>query len=271
MVVPAESHTSGIPDVFAAFESVARRHHNLPALIACGGRGRVYSYGEVLTLARQVAVGLGCEEYAGIDQIGILSENRPEWGIAYLSILAAGRTVVPIDPNLEPGEIEFITNDAGLGIVFTSGRLEKLAASLHPGLVVLSFEEGSDVSWLKLTGSESGLDPVRRMKTAVLIYTSGTTGFPKAVELTHRNLLSNIEGIRGALSFGHTDTFLSVLPLHHTFEATCGFLVPLLSGARIVYARSLKSREIIEDIAVNRVTLMCGVPLLFEKMYHLPL
>jgi long-chain acyl-CoA synthetase len=87
------------------------------------------------------------------------------------------------------------------------------------------------------------------------------------VQLTHRNLLCNLEGVEQALQFGSDDRFLSVLPLHHTFEATCGFLTPLMSGATIVFARSLKSKEILEDLALNQVTIMCGVPLLYEKMH----
>jgi long-chain acyl-CoA synthetase len=77
-----------------------------------------------------------------------------------------------------------------------------------------------------------------------------------------------VEGVETALHFDESDVFLSLLPLHHTYEATCGFITPIVSGATIVYARSLKSKEILEDIAFNKVGILCGVPLLFEKMNH---
>ncbi len=268
MSVTVQSQVDRDADLFSAFEASARQHGQRPALIADGGRGTTYTYADVSALAGNLAAGLGRDQYAAVRQIGLLSENRPEWAIAYLAILAAGRTVVPIDANLKPREIEFVVRDAGIRVVFTSGRFLELVRSLLPDAHVFSFETQSPCSWADLADSSGSVVKGRLQQTAVLIYTSGTTGAPKAVELTHRNLLSNLAGIRQALSFDHTDTFLSVLPLHHTFEATCGLLTPLMSGACVVYARSLKSRELLEDIAANDVTLMCGVPLLFEKLYH---
>jgi long-chain acyl-CoA synthetase len=84
--------------------------------------------------------------------------------------------------------------------------------------------------------------------------------------LTHRNLGTNVHQISQVVPFDERDVFLSLLPLHHTFEATAGMLTPVSVGASITYARSLKSKEIIEDIRDAGVTMMCGVPLLYEKM-----
>jgi long-chain acyl-CoA synthetase len=259
--------TGAAATIHGAFEQVARQCPEQIAFKADGGKGQCYTYGEVVSLVGRLAAGLSRPEFAQVELIGILSENRPEWGIAYLGILAAGRTVVPIDANLKEDEISFIIQDAGLPIVFVSGRFESMLHQRHPSVRILSFEEDSRYCWRSLIGSEAATAKTVN-NTAVLIYTSGTTGTPKAVELTHRNILANLEGISASLQFDRNDVFLSVLPLHHTFEATCGFLTPLMSGSTIVYARSLKSKEILEDIAANRVTLMCGVPLLFEKMYH---
>ena len=237
------------------------------ALKADGGRGRSYTYGDVVTAVRKLSRTLNRDEFADRREIGLLSENRPEWGIAYLGILAADRTVVPIDANLKSEEIAFIIRDARLRLIFASRRLEALLSEMNIDIDILSLENDSPNSWRNL--SETPVTPAEHAinKTAVLIYTSGTTGAPKAVELTHRNILANMEGIARSLQFDENDTFLSVLPLHHTFEATCGFLTPLFSGCTIVYARSLKSKELLEDLRFNGATLMCGVPLLFEKMY----
>lgn len=268
MSAVARTHTRPGATVYSAFEKTARRNAQRTALEADGGRGRSYTYGEVRAIAEQVCSGLLQEEYASATEIGLLSENRPEWGIAYLAVLAAGRTIVPIDAALKDQEIAYIINHARLGYAFTSRRFENLLKQLRPDITLFSFEDDSPDSWLRLTQAQPRIPSHGADSTAVLIYTSGTTGTPKAVELTHKNILANLGGIASALGFDHKDTFLSVLPLHHTFEATCGFLTPLMSGASVVYARSLKSREILEDIAFNGVTLMCGVPLLFEKMYH---
>jgi long-chain acyl-CoA synthetase len=104
--------------------------------------------------------------------------------------------------------------------------------------------------------------------TAVIIYTSGTTGKSKGVMLTHHNIVTNVIGAVKAIHIASSDVFLSVLPLHHTFEATGGFLAPFCSGATITYAASLKSKDIIQDIRSTRVTIMVGVPLLYEKMLN---
>jgi long-chain acyl-CoA synthetase len=102
---------------------------------------------------------------------------------------------------------------------------------------------------------------------AVIIYTSGTTGKSKGVMLTHKNILSDVWGTKEALELFPEDNFLSVLPLHHTLECTAGFIIPLSSGSRVTYARSLKSKEILEDIKNAGATLLIGVPLLYEKLF----
>ena len=256
------------PDLCSRFEQVVERYPDQIAFKAEGGLGKEYRFDEVLQTVRAVAAGLvghGCIDPCGI---GILSENRPEWPIAYLSILAAGGTVVPIDINLKPTEVAHIVKHSGLRSAFVSSRGRKLLDDAAVNVEVFSFEDDSDSGWTELAGSQPLMSLPPPSEVAVIIYTSGTTGAPKAVELTHKNLLTNLDGIFRRLSFGPEDVFLSVLPLHHTLEASCGFLTPTMSGAMIVYARSLKSNQIKEDIAYNRVTHMVGVPLLYEKMYQ---
>jgi long-chain acyl-CoA synthetase len=252
-------------NIFLAFEQSVRSHSSRIALKADGGRGRHYTYEEMHRQILNLAYGLTGEQFAGDNEIGLLSENRPEWAIAYLAILAAGKTVVPIDANLKPNEIGHIIDHAGLSVIISSGRFEKTVAALSSELRRYSFAEESSVGWGQLFCESGQVCPGSGDSMAALIYTSGTTGSPKAVILTHDNILSNIEGTSGALPLHPEDVMLSVLPLHHTFEATCGFLYPLMRGSCIVYARTLKSRELLQDIEGNGVTILIGVPLLFEK------
>lgn len=259
---------TGQTSISLAFERIAAAYARRPAFIGKGGLGSAYTYAEVSDLVRALAAGLAGEPYRHRNEVALVSENRPEWPVAYLAVLAAGKTVVPIDPNLKPKELSYVLEHADIGLVFCSGRFEQTLLQLRTGLTVFSFEENSPHSWTRLGTAAVPWENTSFARTAALIYTSGTTGIPKAVELTHRNLLSNVEGARQALGLDEQDVFISVLPLHHTFEATCGFLTPLLSGASIVYVRSLKSREILEDIGRNGGTVMCGVPLLYEKMYR---
>jgi long-chain acyl-CoA synthetase len=246
----------------------AARMGDHPALIANGGRGgEQVTYVQLADRVKRLSAGLQSAEFSAITHIGILSHNCPEWCVAYLAILGAGKTVVPIDANLKQAEINHIIEDAHLNVVFLSPDRENDLHLAYPHVRLLTFEPAGQNSWTRILGN-----PIPKLappaQAAVMIYTSGATGASKVVLLTHENLLANLEGVEPSLEFGSYDHFLSVLPLHHTFEGTCGFLTPLANGATIIYARSLKSKEILEDISTNRITIMCGVPLLFEKMYH---
>ncbi|MCP4683865.1 MAG: AMP-binding protein [bacterium] len=259
----------GVDTLFSAFEKAANRWPDNVALKADGGRSTSFTYREALDLVRRLAAGLQAEQYSKISEVGLLAENRPEWCLIYLAIVAAGKTVVPIDANLKPNEQAAIIKLADLRLVFSSARFEPTLTELDRDMEIVSLESDADTSWKSLLAESDKVEPRANIDTvAALIYTSGTTGAPKAVMLTHKNLLGDLKGIDLALDFRPSDVMLSVLPLHHTFEATCGFLMPLTSGLTVVYARSLKSRDICEDLAYNQATIMCGVPLLYEKIHQ---
>jgi len=254
-------------NLFFAFESVADRYPNQTAFKADGGWGQSYSYNDVKGLIIEIANGLNSKSFKDCQEIGLLAENRPEWGIAYLGIIASGKTVVPIDVNLKETEINYLINHANIKVIFTVDKFIPLITKKRK-IEIFTFDDNSKTSWRNLLSTNNQPLGSAFNKVAALIYTSGTTGNPKAVELTHNNILSNLEQIHSSLTFTQNDIFLSLLPLHHTLETTCGLLTPLMSGATIIYARSLKSKNILEDIKNNKVTIMLGVPLLFEKMYN---
>jgi long-chain acyl-CoA synthetase len=100
---------------------------------------------------------------------------------------------------------------------------------------------------------------------AVLIFTSGTTGTSKAVMLSHNNIISNMKSFEPVIKLGENDAMVSIIPMHHTFEGTCGFLYPLYCGAAIYYPPSLKPNDLQATMKSARVTCLIAVPLLFEK------
>ncbi len=206
------------------------------------------------------------------DRVAVIGENRPEWAIAYFAIHKGSFTAVPIDPQLKDTEIKHILDDAEAKTVIASGSFADAISELK-----------SDLANLKYVISMENLDTVLKTKTrhklelksetalddlAVLIYTSGTTGSSKGVMLSHRNIISNVDALFRFIDYDERDNFLSILPLHHTFEATCGFLVPFYNNATITYAPSLKSKEIIETMRETGATCLLGVPLLFEKFHE---
>jgi len=266
MAVASDTQFDLRDNLYQSFFRAALKYGDRIVFKSKGGQGRKYSYKEALDMVTRFGAGLQAE-CPNEQEIGLLSENRPEWPIAYLAILSAGKTVVPIDVNLKPDEIRHIIQHSQIKTLIVSDKVEKEIPKEYSYLRLLSFSEKSSNKWKNLFRIKTESAPIDSNQVASLIYTSGTTGAPKAVMLTHANLLSNLRSIEQCLSFGEHDVFLSVLPLHHTFESTAGFLTPVNFGCRIVYARSLKSKEIVEDIRHNGVTIMCGVPLLFEKMY----
>jgi long-chain acyl-CoA synthetase len=209
------------------------------------------------------------------DRVAIQSENRPEWGLAYLAALEAGAVVVPLDALLKEQEVGEILVQSGARFCVVSARqrpvVERARDSRLPGLRLLSLDPCDDLpSWP--VAQERFPDERPRPERAspddlaVLLFTSGTTGQAKAVMLSHANLLHNVEALLRAIPYGPGDRMLSVLPLHHTFETTIGFLCPLRGGGSVAYARGLKSNELREDLRTAQATILVGVPLLYEKL-----
>lgn len=209
------------------------------------------------------------------DRVGLQSENRPEWGIAYMAILEAGGVVVPLDAALKEQEVGEILATAGATLAVTSARQQAVLdavresrlgdlrlVGLDPIEGLPSFDEAQQV----FAGATARALTAEPQDLAVIIFTSGTTGQAKGVMLSHGNLLSNTEGVARTINCGPGDRMLSVLPLHHTFESTIGLLCPLRTGGAVCYARGLDSKQLREDMRSSKATLFVAVPLLYEKL-----
>jgi len=268
----------GILSTVEMLQHSAKRYGEKTALrIYRNGRYEELSYGEFADRVDRFAAGLGRLGIAPKDHVSLLGENRPEWAIAYLAVQRAGATCVPLDSLLKSTEFRHIIVDAEVHAVVVSGRflsdILEVRDSLppdHPLMVICMDDEKRD-DVLLMSEAMRGPLPERWPQVtldglAAIIYTSGTTGQSKGVMLSQRNLATDTAFSYQVIVYGPEDNFLSVLPLHHTFECTGGFLVPVYGGATITYARSLKSRDIIDDVRNTKATLMLGVPLLFEKM-----
>ena len=109
---------------------------------------------------------------------------------------------------------------------------------------------------------------VTAQSVASLIFTSGTTGRPKGVMLSHRNLTSMVSMLSSVFDMDTSDGVLSVLPLHHTFEFSTGFLTPFSRGAQITYLPELSSEHLAKAIKNGHVTGMVGVPALWELLHR---
>ena len=230
-------------------------------------------------------VGLGIETG---DRVALLAENRYEWAIADLAILAAGAITVPIFPTLTPPQAGHLIADSGAKsiIVSTPRQLKKILATREnlptlESLIIMDERpnEGVETEMLnfqqvgeKGAKVENGDDIYQQCAEAVepddlatLIYTSGTTGTPKGAMLTHDNFMSNAIGGIEALSITSDDVFLSVLPLSHVFERLAGYYLPLTAGCTIAYAES--PLALAQNMQEVRPTVMASVPRVYELMH----
>lgn len=237
------------------------------------------SYKQFADKALRIARGLLSLGLSRGDKVGLLSENRPEWGASYLGVLAAGGINVPLDALLKIAGWSHILRDSQARVLIVSRNLLPEFEPIFDELPDLDFmvcmdDPGPDSKAISLdeleekgTYYKGELPDPEPSDLAAIIYTSGTTGQAKGVMLTHRNIVSDIRGVLQMIELKRQDNFLSVLPIHHTFECTAGFLTPFVGGASVTYARGLASKLILEDIRDNRATILLGVPLLFEKMH----
>lgn len=210
--------------------------------------------------------------------IALIGENRIQWSISYLTLMSFNYIVVPIDKNLNQNEIMNIIHESDSEAIIFSGNYAGMIAEGKNSLKNLKHyicmdetkEDKEFHSMMDLIKKASPLDPskmpiINPNELAEIIFTSGSLGRAKGVMLSQRNLASNLMAMTKMIQILETDRFLSVLPIHHTYECTCGMLCPLFAGASAHYARSLKT--VVDDLQKVKATLLLAVPLLYDKMF----
>lgn len=277
-----DSHLRPDRGIYPLSEFSAKAAENFsskPVMRTWDGEGYVeITYEQLNNKIQCIATWLLSQGIKEDDKIAVLGENRVEWSAAYLGILTAGGTVVPVDSMMPIAGIRHILADSESKILFVSaGFISQIAEmedvkSLEKIICFDDEPENADFSLSEVLKAGEKLNlafPKRSLDDkAAILYTSGTTGFSKGVMLTHNNIMSNVASVSRIYPLTADDTFLSVLPVHHSFECTAGFLLPLYCGCSITYARSLKSTDIVSGIRDTKVTIMVGVPLLYEKMHE---
>ena len=249
------------------------------------------SWAEAREQVTSLARGLRAAGVQHGDRVLLVSENRPEWGIADLAIMSAGAITVPAyTTNTVEDHIHLITDcDPKVAIVSS----EKLAERLLPAIrttgtikTVVTVEgaggQSNDVTianWRDMMRAgdaldddiEAGLQQIARTETSCLIYTSGTGGAPKGVMLSHGAILCNCTGAYHLFNDAklldiNAEAFLSFLPLSHSYEHTAGLHFPLTIGAEIYYAESVD--KLSANMAETHPTIMTAVPRLYESMHQ---
>lgn len=220
------------------------------------------------------------------DRVVLISENRPEWCIADLAIMAAGCITVPTyTTNTERDHQHILDNSGARAVIVSTAKLARVlmpAVTRSDAKMLVSMEplrvgQQGDLAiynWADLVvddadhraETEEFVADIGRDDLACLIYTSGTGGAPRGVQQHHGAILHNIAGACEVLvndfSLGDDEAFLSFLPLSHAYEHSAGQFLPIMAGAQIYYAEGLE--KLVSNIEETRPTVMVVVPRLFE-------
>lgn len=214
-------------------------------------------------------------------KIAVIGQNSYKWCVSYLAASIVG-IVVPIDKELHYDDvINFMNVAEGSCILGDNKNLDQVKDNFeklnNPNTMFIYFNDTNSSSFtfddFKDTGKkiyEDGFNDFDNIKInpdemRILLFTSGTTGNAKGVCLSQRNICSNILSTYGIVKVKRSDLFFSVLPLHHTYECTLGFLLPIYSGASIAHCEGL--RYISQNMAEFHPSVILCVPLLLEKMH----
>jgi long-chain acyl-CoA synthetase len=256
-------------DLLELLRAAEASHRRRTALRMSGQRRDRFSYGDLAAFAGRVAGFLAERGIAPGDRVLLASENRPEWAVAFFGILMAGGVAVPVDAQLSPAELANLARSAGARAALLSDEVAERVPDL-----VARWRSGDGPAPALLAEALSG-DAARAPRHAAqpedvasLIFTSGTTGTPKGVMLSHRNFTTLVARLAKLFDLGPGDGLLSVLPLHHTFEFTCGLLVPLSRGAEIEYLDELTADGLGDALESGRVTALIGVPALWALLHR---
>ncbi len=247
------------------------------------GNWRDYSWKEAEDFIIKTAKALKASGLKKGHRVIIASENRYEWGLLYMAIVAAGGIMVPVYTTNKTKDHSHIIDDSGASFAFVSNqklfetflpaaidsqRMRKII-TLDPIEIKQEFAiQHSNFEEFIKQGENTDFDPKANAETiedsdvACLIYTSGTGGAPKGVMLEHRSLLHNPRNLQYIVDCLKERSFLSILPLSHAFEFTVGFITPIYYGGKIYYFNGLEN--ILPSLQEKRPGMFLGVPRLLE-------
>src|SRR6266446_1532545 len=257
---------------FRSSTSIREADRALPALEArkSSGQRTSISYRELRDATHRAGLLLGIRGIKHGDRVLLIGENSTDWVIAYFAILNAGAVAVPLDHLISPDELAAICRIAEPRAALVSAscarRLGKAVREAAGNIVELELGELQRPFVLRRRSTAAPI--IDRKTLASIVFTSGTTGAPKGVMLTHGNFSSEVGMLARVFALDSNAVLLSLLPLHHTFEFTCGMLLPLAMGARIVYPLGVDAASLSGTLAGVRPTALIGVPALWEAVHR---
>lgn len=244
---------------------------------------RDYTWDDMANAVKRWQMALSQENLSPGDRVAVMARNCPQWVMFEQAALGLGLVVVPLYTEDRAENAAWCLDNAGTALLLLENmtRWEAMNEAM-PGLqqlkrIVILDASPEDVrqtgdkraialqDWLPETPGDIPSVQNDPHALATIIYTSGTTGRPKGVMLSHNNILSNAYSSAQVVTVRPDDVLLSFLPLSHTFERTAGYYVPMLCGATVAYARSI--RQLQDDLLIIRPTILISVPRIYERIY----
>ena len=224
-------------------------------------------------------------------KVAVIGDNSHRWALSYYSVVCGVGIIVPIDRNLEKGEITNLLQRADVEAIFASTKLASVIVSLLKDLplvkkVIIMAAPGDDIDEflvderfmtmeqlvaegkeLIAQGNRKYVDAeIHAEDLSTILFTSGTTGLAKGVILSHRNLSQNVFNMSKYVQIPDGGRVLDVLPMHHVYEMTCTVMTSFYQGATVVICEGLKYIQ--QNFVEAECNIMLGVPLIFENIYR---
>lgn len=260
-----------VENIRSALRASERLYGDRPAFMQkVDGEYKTVTYSRFRDMYEALGTELWARGFAG-KRVIVTGDNCLDWATVYIAVVSGLGVIVPVDKDLPDEELQNIVDISEAAAIFYSPRLAQKVSALTGGIEKFSFD---DIAGLIEAGRARLLDGERDYLRAhidpdamtALIFTSGTTGTSKGVMLSHRNICFNFSEVAQMAYIGPEEVFLSVLPMHHVYECTCGFLFPLYRGCCVAFSEGL--RYITRNIQEVRPTIVCCVPILLETIYR---
>ena len=247
------------------------------------GKYQTYTHKEVRDMINALGTALIDLGLKG-KRIAVIGENRYEWEIAYLSIVCGTGIVVPLDKSLPANELELLIERSDIEAIFYTKKYSDIIQNIRYSeknklkhLISMDSDEHGEEIYSQKELIQTGKKLIEEgnkeflkaqinpKEMNIMLFTSGTTSKSKVVALSHENVCTNLMDIGSVLDVTQEDVFLSILPIHHVFECTVGFLFSLYKGAETVFCDGL--RHIVENLNEYHVTVMACVPGIYERIF----
>jgi len=255
-------------DLSSMLDKTATDHSEHPAIRQ---DDLVLTYAQLRESACRVASLLTSLGVTPGDRVGIMLPNVAAFPIAFYGALAAGATVVPMNPMLKNREIAYYLGDSGAKVLLAwhEAAVEAAKGAAGTGTQILEVDQPDMGALLTGITPASATADHAAEDDAVILYTSGTTGKPKGAELTHANLTRNAElAAATMLNAGPGDVTMGCLPLFHVFGLTCSLNATIATGGTLTLLPRFDAGQCLDIIGRDKVTIFEGVPTMYAAMLH---